>query len=422
MMNIYKFLLYLGSPFLKGWIFYRAWRGKEDPKRMGERFGQTSIMRPRGDLFWFHGASIGESLTYLPLLHHFHKKYPHASFLLTTGTRSAADILSKKLPVRCIHQYIPLDHPSGVKKFLDHWKPSVCFWTEADFWPILLYQTSKRGPVFLLNGRLSEKSFSLWRHFSSFFQSILKCFSVIFPQTSADAKRFSYFKATSINYLGNLKFAPPALLTPKNLEAPLQTLLKSRLFWIASNTHKGEEEIVLKAHKMLLGQFPQLLLILVPRHPHRVVPEIIPLLKSYNFSYKIRSTPTGKNLSNENIYVIDTFGEVFSFYALSHLVFLGGSLIPHIGGHNLLEPLRFYNMVLTGPYMANNKDLAQKSIQSKIIQEIKDETSLAKAVESYILKKVDRKPIQKFLKEQDVLPLYIEAIEKELKKTHVANS
>ncbi|MEI8321128.1 MAG: 3-deoxy-D-manno-octulosonic acid transferase [Alphaproteobacteria bacterium] len=416
----YRIFLFLGYPFLRAWIFYRTKKGKEDQNRLSERFGVATVARPNGTLFWFHGASVGESLTYLPVLQHFHMKYPDAWFLMTAGTKGAADILAKRLPSRCIHQYVPLDHPCFVKKFLKHWQPDLCFWTESDFWPVLLEEADKKTKIFLLNGHLSAKSFSFWKRFPKSFQKLMGFFYKIYPQTTEDKARFLHFNMESVTYLGNLKFATPPMTQLPKLGASIEKTLKERPFWIASNTHKGEEEIILQAHHILLEANPNLLLVLIPRHPARVSTEIIPFVESCTLSHVERSSR--HTLSKENIYIVDTMGEVLSFYALSKIVFLGGSLVPNVGGHNLLEPLRFNNMVMIGPHMTNNQDMAHDGLKYKVVTEIKTMEDLVKTVQEWLDKTPDTKAIQKFLKKKDVLSLYIKAIDQELEELHVENA
>lgn len=420
MLLIYRVLLYLGCPFLKIWIYWRMWKGKEDAARMQERFGYASYVRPKGPLFWFHGASIGESLTYLPLLRYFHKEYPDTQFLLTAGTRGAAQVLGQRLPDRCLFQYIPLDQPVFVKRFLHHWKPNACFWMEADFWPILLQESSQKMPLFLLNGRLSKKSFFFWKLFAKSFKKMLKCFQTIYSQTLRDSTRFMYFHTQNVEFLGNLKFSTHAVAPINTLEPQIVAILKKRPFWIASNTHKGEEEIVFQAHKILQRTTPNLLLILIPRHPHRTIGEIIPIMEKNKFSYAMRSRK--ESLTQENIYVADTMGEVLSFYKHSKIVFLGGSLFPHIGGHNILEPLAFHNFVLIGPHMENNTDLAEKALQKNICVQVQDAESLAAFIQKNLHNHNDIMAIESFLQENDVLKAYIKALNEKMEHAHVATT
>lgn len=413
---LYKGALFALTPFLKLWIFWRVLTGKEDPTRMQERFGKTSYKKVEKGVFWFHGVSIGEVLTFLPLLDFFHKKYPAQKFLVTSGTRGAADILEKKLPDRCFHQYMPLDHPRWVRRFLSAWSPAVCFWTEADFWPVLLAETNKKCPLFLLNGRLSEKSFNFWRKIPGVFQSILRSFIKIFPQTEEDRQRFSFFGVKNVELLGNLKYAFSLDLPNKISKQKMEDILSKRPYWVASNTHKGEEEIVLEIHQSLKKRLPELLLILIPRHPHRVSKEIVPLLRDRGLSYGIRSQES--YVADENVYVVDTFGEVPSFYKESGIVFLGGSFDPNVGGHNILEPLRAYAWVVVGPFLKNNQSLVEDAVGEGVLKQVTNPEELESFVATKLLHsvKTNQEAIGSFLTGADVLQKYVHAIESVLEK------
>ena len=266
----YLSLAFLSFPFLKGWMAYRLSKGKEDPCRVGERYGQSLKRRPKGKVYWFHGASIGECLSFFPVLNYFEKHHPTYSFLITSGTRASADLLEKRLSKKCIHQYVPLDHPLFVNRFLSHWKPDACFWTESDFWPNLIIKASRSFPLFLLNGRLSLRSARRWSILTPLIVQVLKAFSVIFPQSFDDFKRFKSLGISHLKMVGNLKYEGEKLRISLDKVHELQKEIRKRPLWIASNTHEGEEKIVLDVHKKLQETISQnLLLILIPRHPHR---------------------------------------------------------------------------------------------------------------------------------------------------------
>ena len=375
----YRILSFLSYPLLKGWVSYRVSKGKEEPLRVEERYGKASKQRPTGKLFWFHGASIGETLSFMPVLSFFEKNYPSYSFLVTSGTRASSELLTKKLSSRCIHQYMPLDHPLFVGRFLEHWKPDACFWTESDFWPNLIIKGSRACPFFLLNGRFSEKSSKRWGLFSSFILRILKCFSVVFPQSFSDFKRFKRLGVSHLKMAGNLKYEGEKLEVSSEKIHTLRKELGRRPLWIASNTHAGEERIVLEVYQKLkkaIGENP--LLILIPRHKNRVG-VLETMLNSYNFSHVKRSED--KKISpRTNVLLVDTLGELGVFYSLSHFVFMGGSLLPGIGGHNILEPTRLGALPVFGPYMENNKEMAELLIKNKAALQVKSQAHLEKTI------------------------------------------
>lgn len=379
---LYHLLSWLTYPFVKVWIYYRCLIGKEDKSRFQERFGLTHKARPPGDFLWFHGASIGESLSFLPVMEAFRKKYPDLRFLATTGTRASAELMARRLPEGCIHQYVPLDYPLFVKRFLKHWTPSAAFFTESDLWPNLLMQAQRRRPIFLLNARLSENSFIRWKWMERFFTEILESFTLIFPQTEIDAHRFKYFTKSNVKFLGNLKFVGDKLPVSSSDLKKLKEEIQDRPLWIASNTHSKEEEVILEVHANLRKSFKDLLLILVPRHASRL-PEIIPVLERLHLSFVKRSEK--KPLTSKTaVYMADTLGEMGVFYSLGPIVFMGGSLFPHVGGHNILEPARFGDISLFGPYMENNQDMAEFMLKNKAALQVRNGEELEIQIKSLL--------------------------------------
>jgi 3-deoxy-D-manno-octulosonic-acid transferase len=379
---LYHLLSWLTYPFVKVWVYYRCFIGKEDKSRFQERFGLTHKARPEGTLLWFHGASMGEALSFLPVLEAFRKKYPDFQFLATTGTKGSAELMARRLPEGCLHQYVPLDHPLFVKRFLEHWTPSAAFFTESDLWPNLLMQAQRQRPVFLLNGRLSERSFKRWKGMRGFFKELLGAFSMIFPQTEMDENRFSYFTKENVKFLGNLKFVGDKLPVAARDLTKLQKEIHGRALWVASNTHDKEEEAILEVHGNLRKTFKDLLLILVPRHGSRV-PEIIPVLERLHLSF-LRRSQKKPLTSKTSVYVVDTLGEMGVFYSLGPIVFMGGSLFPHVGGHNILEPARFEDIALFGPYMENNKDMAEFMLKNKVAIQVQNKEELEGQVKSLL--------------------------------------
>lgn len=376
---LYKTLIFLSYPFLKGWMAYRVSQRKEDLLRLKERYGQASKKRPTGRLFWFHGASIGECLSFLPVLSFFEKKHPNYSFLITSGTRASADLLKKRISNRCIHQYVPLDHPLFVERFLSHWRPDACFWTESDFWPNLIIQTSKVCSLFLLNGKISPKSADRWAILTPLIQRILKCFSIIFPQSFADFKRFQGLSLSNLKMVGNLKYEGEKLEVSLEKLHVLRKEIGKRPVWIASNTHEGEEKIILEVHQKLRKSIGgNLLLILIPRHKNRIS-VVEDLLKLHNLSY-IKRSEYRSLASKIDVLIVDTLGELGVFYSLCPFVFMGGSLRAGVGGHNVLEPARLGSFPVFGPYMENNKEMAEMLLKNKAALQIKSAGQLEKAI------------------------------------------
>ncbi len=413
---LYHLLSWFTYPFLKAWVYYRCLRGKEDKSRFQERFGLTHKARPEGTLLWFHGASIGESLSFLPVLEAFRKKYPDIHFLATTGTKGAAELMSQRLPEGCIHQYIPLDNPLFVRRFLNHWAPQAAFFTESDLWPNLIMKTHRRCSIFLLNARLSERSFERWKWAKGFFTEILDSFTLIFPQTELDGQRLEYFTKTNVKFFGNLKFVGEPIPASQVDLKKLRKQIGERPLWIASNTHEGEEDVILEIHETLRKKFKDLLLILIPRHERRL-PEIIPTLERLGLSFVQRSEK--KQLSKTtSVYLVDTLGEMGVFYSLGPIVFMGGSLFPKVGGHNILEPARFGDIALFGPHMDNNQDMAEFMLKNKAAIQVVTSQELGEQVSDLLGSPKKCKEfsgrVKKTLESKDILGPLFKEIQKKL--------
>ena len=369
----YRLTFYLLTPFLKLWIYLRLLRKKEHPTRFRERFGKTRLKRPEGLLFWFHGASNGECLSFLSLIKRYQTKYPNAHFLITSQTLTSAELLQSKLPKHSFHQFLPLDHPCFVKRFLKHWEPDYVFWTESELWPNLIFKASRKAPLILLNGRLSQSSFERWKKVSCLTKDLLKCFSLIFTQSQQDQERFQFFNHPQVHFLGNLKFAGRPLDANPTKVKELKSILKNRPIWTATCTHLGEEDFILHTHKTLKKSLKDIITILVPRHPHRA-DKLCQEWESKGLKVSQRSLEEPIR-ANTDILLFDTTGELGLIYRLSPITLVCGSLIEGIGGHNPLEAAHLKSAICTGPYIKNNQEIYaifQKEQACKIIQSPKD--------------------------------------------------
>ncbi|MEL6212066.1 MAG: 3-deoxy-D-manno-octulosonic acid transferase [Pseudomonadota bacterium] len=325
--------------------------GKEDPDRIAERRGLASAARPQGALAWIHGASVGESLSILPLVKTLSEARADLHFLVTTGTVTSARLMAERLPENAIHQYIPLDHPRYVAAFMDHWRPDAAVFVESEFWPNLILEARRRvRALALVNGRVSPKSYEDWVRRKQAIRYLLDSFDVLVAQDRKNAERLAELSGRDVPTFGNLKNAAPAL--PANNE-DLQTLraqIDGRPIWLAASTHPGEEDAVLHAHQRLKAKFPRLLTVLAPRHPARGE-EIRNIALENGLVADLRSNKLPLTAETE-VYVADTLGELGLFYRLSDISFVGGSLTPK-GGHNPLEPARLGGAILHGPYTFN---------------------------------------------------------------------
>lgn len=348
-LQVYRVGLRIGEPALAGLLAWRAQRGKEDPLRIPERRGLPGRARPVGPLAWMHGASVGEALSLIGLVEGMIAR--GFSVLVTTGTRTAADLIGARLPVGAVHQYMPLDAPRWVARFLDHWQPNLAVIAESEIWPSMILALDAREiPLILVNGRMSERSFRGWERCPGTAKALLSRIAICLTQTQEDGARFAKLGAPRVSVAGNLKFdAPVPPADPQQL-AYLGSMIARRPVWVAASTHPGEEAMVTYAHAMLKAQFPQLLTIIAPRHPARA-PEVVESASALGLRSARRSAG-GRPHPSVDVYIADTIGELGLFYRLSPLVFLGGSLVPR-GGQNPIEPVRLETAVLHGPHTGN---------------------------------------------------------------------
>lgn len=377
MLKLYQILTCLASPVIDLYLQRRKAKGKEDPVRFPERLGYASRPRPTGKLVWVHGASVGESLSILPLLNALMQRYPQHHFLMTTGTVSSAAMMEKRLPAGAFHQYIPVDRLPAVKRFLEHWQPDVALWIESELWPNLVTQTAARCPLLLLNGRISEHSFRNWQRYPSLGKRVMESFSLVLPQSKHDAVRFEALGAKQVRYLGNIKFdSPPLPADPQKLEA-LQSAIGQRPVWLTASTHAPEEDIAGHTHLALKKQYPDLLTLIVPRHPNRAS-DIAGSLRTMGLQVSTRSLDEPITATTD-IYLADTMGELGIFYRLAPIVFIGGSLIPH-GGQNPLEAARLNCAILYGPHMENFLEIKRELEEAQASLCVEGEQALAPAL------------------------------------------
>lgn len=338
----------LVSPLAPLWLARRLARGKENGGRIGERLGQTDVPRPIGRLVWVHGASVGESLSALPLIEKLLAE-ENVSVLMTSGTVASATILENRLPAGALHQFIPLDTPRAVSRFFNHWKPDLGLFVESDLWPNLLMEAASRGiSLALINARISGRSARHWHWAKKSAGALLSTFRVVLAQDEEIATRFRALGAGDVRVVGSLKADAPPLGADETSLLELKQAIGVRPILLAAQTHPGEDETILPAHDLLRVGFPDLLTILVPRHVERA--SDIEMLCGSRAS-KRRST--GDRVTDQTaIYIADTLGELGLFYRLTPFCFIGGTLVP-LGGHNPLEPAALHCAILAGPNTAN---------------------------------------------------------------------
>lgn len=352
--------------------------------RIAERMGHATLPRPAAPVIWFHAASVGESLSILTLIAHLGHRLPTHEFLITSGTATSAALIAKRLPPRTRHQFPPLDAPAPVARFLAHWRPVAGVFVESELWPVTLVSARNSGArLALLNARLSEKSVRGWCKWPDTARFILDQFAVMLTQNrkatdnllamGADPGRLS----TGVN----LKSTSDPLPVDTGTRDEIGAALAGRPTWVASSTHAGEEETVIAAHTRLLATRPDLCLLLVPRHPERGE-EVAALLAEAGLT-TARRTKGEAITPQTQVYLADTLGETGTWYALSPIVFLGGSLRP-IGGHNPFEPAQSGAAVLTGPHVTNFAETFDPLIALGGAVQIRDDRELARQIDTWL--------------------------------------
>jgi 3-deoxy-D-manno-octulosonic-acid transferase len=367
MLILYKIITILARPLIYLYVLIRKFRGKEDPKRYTERFGYHSLPRPDGTLILVHTASVGELISVLPLISELRLQKPAAYILVTTVTLSSARILQDRTKgdVQILHQYLPVDEPVSITRFLSHWKPDLFLLVESEIWPNLLTHTKAYCPMILVNARISNKSFARWhKYFLPLAKPLFALFDLILPQSLRDEERTIALGGQNVRFVGNLKYsAPPLAAPPEKLELVKQQIGERKTLLIAS-THGGEEEIIAQIFIKLKEQYPDLLLIIAPRHTNRAT-EIIELLQTLQLTVAQRSAAQ-EITAQTDVYLADTLGELGIFYSLSSFAFIGGSLIP-IGGHNPVEPIKCGCKPIMGPYTHSFTEICQDLLAKNML-------------------------------------------------------
>ena len=349
---IYGFLVYVViilSPLI---IIYRILNKKENPKRFLEKFSINMKDRGRGKLIWFHCSSVGEFLSVIPLIVELEKMKNIKKILVTTSTLSSSKIFEKYKFKKTSHQFYPLDNIYIVKNFLNYWKPSTAIFAESEIWPTMISELKRREiKTVLINARMSEKSFKRWSALKYFGKDILLKFNYIFPQNKETLLYFKKLGVKKLKFLGNLKFAS---FDNDEIKEVNKRYFKNRKILCSASTHDNEEEIFANLHIKYKKEIPNLITIIIPRHIERTS-EISRMLEKKNLKF-VRHTEKKSNLKDCDVYIVDSYGISKSFYKISDIVFLGGSLVSK-GGQNPLEALRFGCNIIHGNHTFNFKDV-----------------------------------------------------------------
>ena len=385
-------IIFFVSPII---IIYRLIRKKEDIKRFKEKFCFFSEKNLKGNLVWFHGASVGELQSIVPLIEKLERNKKIKKILVTSNTLSSSKVLRKLNFKKVINQFFPIDTNFHSKKFLSYWKPSCAFFIDSEIWPNMYLNLKKNKiPTTLINGRITKKSFKRWKLFPSFSKKIFNTLDLCLSSSEKSKKYLLELGAVKVKFLGNLKFAQSEnekITVPNNLKK----FFSSKKVWCASSTHNTEEKFCGLVHNELKKKYKNLLTIIIPRHIDRV-DEIKDEMHKLNL--KFHTHESNKEIKdNTDIYIVDTYGKTKTFYNLCKNVLLGGSLIKH-GGQNPLEATRYGCNILHGPNIENFSEIYNYLKKNKISQKINSQKKLVNTLSKLLKKKPNSKRTQHRLK------------------------
>ena len=367
-------------------IIFRIFKKKENPKRFLEKFSYFKKKRRDGKLIWFHCSSVGEFLSIVPLVEKLELEKDIKNILITTSTLSSSKIFDIFKFKKTFHQFYPIDNSLIINRFLNYWKPNAVFFVESEIWPEMLnILKQKKIKIFLLNARISKKSFNRWKYLKDMGINIFEVFDFIFPQNKETLNYLKYFKIKRMQILGNLKFTETEKINNYRF---YKKNFYGRKILCAASTHNNEEEIVSNIHLNLKKKVKNLLTIIIPRHTERTK-EIIGTLNHKKLNY-ICHSERKKVKKNTDIYLVDTYGESKSFYSVSKVVFLGGSLIRR-GGQNPLEAVRYGCYITHGKHIFNFTEIYNMLDKKKLSFEAKNFQQLNKIIFNLMTKKSNNK-------------------------------
>lgn len=375
-LQTYRWVGLAAYPFIGAYVALRASRGKEQHARRHERYGKPSLPKPEGPLVWIHAVSVGETNAVLGLIERMLSK--GINIVLTTGTTTSAALVRERLGNKVIHQYVPLDLKPAVSRFLNYWQPDAAIFAESEVWPMTILELgARRIPQILINGRMSDRSFNRWKKRSALADSLFENFHHVAAQTERDAERFRELGARPVTVTGNLKADVRIPAVDSETKSQLEQAIANRPVWAAVSTHDGEEKVAARVHRALKKHWPELLTIIVPRHPKRSA-DIQKMLDEYGLSVAVRSTDKMPNAQTD-IFLGDTIGEMGLYLRMAGVAFVGKSLKGE-GGQNPLEPAVLDTAILSGPNVSAFDEAYKKLIEARGARFVEDEISLAKAV------------------------------------------
>ena len=369
-MRVYG-LLARGLGFLAPWHLQRRLaRGREDPARWREKLGQAGQMRPAGRLIWLHGVGLGEVMALRAVISAMGRIDPDLTFLVTSSARSSGQVIGVNLPPRTVHQYLPLDSPVFVKRFLDHWQPDLSVWSDQEIWPWAVLETDLRAiPLVFVNARITDESLRKRRFINALYQDALGHFQLLFAQDQRSADNLTALGAQDVQVSPSVKSAAPMLAVDPAALARMQAMFAGRRIWVAASTHEEDEAVALVAQAQLYAADPRWLLVLVPRDPKRILALELPFAR--------RST--NEVLTGQAVYLADTFGELGLWYRLGFAALVGGSFSA-VEGHNPWEAVALGCAVLHGPHVDNFANDYRRLSEASATREVGDAAALVAAL------------------------------------------
>ena len=392
MLFVYRILIniiFFLSPII---IIYRILNKKESLKRFKEKFCFFSNLKKKGNLVWFHGASVGELQSIVPILEKLEKNKNINQILVTSNTLSSSRVIEKYKFKKLTHQFFPIDTNFLSQKFLNYWKPSVAFFIDSEIWPNMIFNLKKRNvPIILLNGRITKRTFKNWSILSDFASEIFQKFNLCLSSSEESKKYLKKLGSKKVKMIGNLKYSQSEK-EKISMDSSLKNFINIKRTWCASSTHETEEVFCGIVHNKLKKKYKNLLTIIIPRHIERVK-NIEESLKKLNLKIHLHE-PKKKIKKDTDIYIVNTYGKTKSFYNNCKNIFLGGSIIDH-GGQNPLEATRFGCNILHGPNINNFKEIYEFLKMNKISTVVRSQKQMKIAIDKLFNKKANTNTLKK---------------------------
>ena len=381
-------LIFFFSPLI---ILIRLLKKKEHPTRFKEKFSIHTKKRCAGKLIWFHGASVGELLSVIPLIIKLEKKSNIKQILVTSNTLSSSKVLSNYKLTKTIHQFFPIDTNYHSDKFLNHWKPSVAIFIDSEIWPNMLNNIKKKSlSLVLINARITDKSFKKWMMFRLSAKNIFQKFDICLSANRKSKNHLKSLGAKNIKYIGNLKFSQTEN-DNVDLNKDIKKFFMKKKVWCASSTHYNEEKICALTHIKLKVKYKDLITIIIPRHVQRVNKIKNELQK---FNLKVHMHDSKKKIDPQtDIYLVNHFGQTKSFFKICNTIFLGGSIIKH-GGQNPLEAVRYGCNVIHGPNVWNFDEIYSLLRKYEVSNKIMNPPQLTAKIDHIFSMKVNPQNIK----------------------------